>query len=264
MNTYLDGKKLIGDDLDFNAIEKWYTEEKEYAEMYKHEGIETKYPYHELNIQNGYNYLPNVIFNKLLSIGGGYCDELIPIVDRLRDITVLEQSEILTKREVGNIPIKHETPNSSGKMVFEDNSFDIVTCFGVLHHIPNVSFVLSEIFRVLKPNGYLLLREPVVSMGDWQKERAGLTKNERGIPKSIFDKMILDLDFKIVKSSWCFTKPFDIFWGKYIGEYAYNSKKYVQIDRFLGNLLKFNYRYHATSKLEKIRPSCVFYVLQKK
>ncbi len=39
---------------------------------------------------------------------------------------------------------------------FADNSFDIVYSHGVLHHIPEVKKAEREIFRVLKPDGYLI------------------------------------------------------------------------------------------------------------
>jgi ubiquinone/menaquinone biosynthesis C-methylase UbiE len=44
---------------------------------------------------------------------------------------------------------------------YNDNSFDLITCLMVLHHIPkeNLFNILHEINRVLKPNGVLILRE---------------------------------------------------------------------------------------------------------
>jgi len=41
----------------------------------------------------------------------------------------------------------------------DNNSIDVVSCLQVLHHVYNVVDVLKEIKRVLKPNGYLFLRE---------------------------------------------------------------------------------------------------------
>lgn len=41
-------------------------------------------------------------------------------------------------------------------MPFEENEFDIVLSFGVLHHISNWQNVLREISRVLKPEGYFI------------------------------------------------------------------------------------------------------------
>ena len=40
---------------------------------------------------------------------------------------------------------------------FEDNSFDIVLSSGVIHHTSNPELALSELTRVLKPGGYLIL-----------------------------------------------------------------------------------------------------------
>ncbi len=41
-------------------------------------------------------------------------------------------------------------------LLFEDNTFDCVYSFGVLHHIPDVEKALAEIKRVLKPGGLVM------------------------------------------------------------------------------------------------------------
>lgn len=40
---------------------------------------------------------------------------------------------------------------------FQDNTFDCVCSMGVLHHVPNTSKALDEIYRVLKPGGRLIV-----------------------------------------------------------------------------------------------------------
>ena len=49
-----------------------------------------------------------------------------------------------------------------GKILpYSDNSFDLITCLMMLHHInqENLCILLSEINRVMKPNGIVILRE---------------------------------------------------------------------------------------------------------
>lgn len=46
-----------------------------------------------------------------------------------------------------------------GRLPFDDNSFDVITVLMVLHHIEYVDERLKEIFRILKPNGKLIIRE---------------------------------------------------------------------------------------------------------
>ncbi len=42
---------------------------------------------------------------------------------------------------------------------FKDNMFDLITCFQSLHHLDDIEKMLTEIVRVLKPNGYIFIRE---------------------------------------------------------------------------------------------------------
>lgn len=43
------------------------------------------------------------------------------------------------------------------KIPFPDNTFDAVYSFGVMHHIPEIDAVLSEVRRVLKPGGKVMI-----------------------------------------------------------------------------------------------------------
>lgn len=57
---------------------------------------------------------------------------------------------------------------------YSDNSFDLITCMMVLHHIPkeNLAKLCHEINRVMKPNGVLILREHDVE----EKKKEGKTE----------------------------------------------------------------------------------------
>lgn len=54
-----------------------------------------------------------------------------------------------------------------------DNTFDAVFVFGVLHHIPEWKKALSEISRVLKTDGVLLVDEPRARF-NWEDFESGI------------------------------------------------------------------------------------------
>lgn len=75
----------------------------------------------------------------------------------------------LNKWQIHGIDIKpHEEYKNitftqyDGKILpYSDNSFDLITCLMVLHHIPrdNLDKLMQEINRVMKPNGVVIIRE---------------------------------------------------------------------------------------------------------
>ena len=54
---------------------------------------------------------------------------------------------------------------------FDDQYFDCVVCFEVLEHVFNLDELLSEIYRVLKPNGMFLISIPFV----WESTKSHMT-----------------------------------------------------------------------------------------
>ncbi len=130
-------------------------------------------------------------FNEALGIGSAYGNEFMPIAQNIKQVTILDPSDAFSDvKEIYETPCKYIKPNPNGNMPFETNQFDLVTSMGVMHHIPNVSHVMSECYRCLNKGGIMLLREPIASMGDWRKLRTGLTKRERGIPLQILNEII--------------------------------------------------------------------------
>jgi ubiquinone/menaquinone biosynthesis C-methylase UbiE len=55
------------------------------------------------------------------------------------------------------LPANNVMQSDATALQFEDNTFDCVYSFGVLHHVPAVEKALSEIKRVLKPGGRLMV-----------------------------------------------------------------------------------------------------------
>ncbi|MDP2362954.1 MAG: methyltransferase domain-containing protein [Ignavibacteria bacterium] len=51
--------------------------------------------------------------------------------------------------------------NDITNLEFKDNYFDAIICYHVLEHVENDRKALSEMLRVLKPNGWAILQSPI-------------------------------------------------------------------------------------------------------
>ncbi|TAH25262.1 MAG: class I SAM-dependent methyltransferase [Cytophagales bacterium] len=266
MKEYFEGVKLYGNDFSLDEIKNWYEEETEgYADLGSKDKKSYSYGYHMVNDIHGFNKLKNQSFENVLGFGSAWGYEFEPIIDKIKRITIIEPSDNLVNNKIGNLSPYYVKPVINGILTFDDNTFDLITCFGTLHHIPNVSVVLSELIRVLKPNGYLLLREPIISMGDWRKPRMGLTRNERGIPVSFFENEFAKYSLGVVSKGYCFTMTslLQRNIGFLFNKPIYSYKTYVLLDKYISRLLKHNVKYHATKKINRISPQSIFYVLKK-
>ena len=47
----------------------------------------------------------------------------------------------------------------ASQMKFEDHSFDVVLCADMIHHLTQPELVLSEMYRVCKPDGLILISD---------------------------------------------------------------------------------------------------------
>ena len=261
IQEYFSGQKLYGDDFNLEQIQQWFEDEAEaYANLPKKDRSEYVYRHHANNNRHAFRFLKGT-YDNVLSFGGAYGEELLPIVSRIKSISIVEPSEELRSADLAGIPIHYEKPSIEG-MSFDENTFDLITCFGVLHHVPNVSDSIRDFYRVAKQGGTVLLREPIVSMGDWRKPRVRLTKRERGIPLNIFREIIRECGFSIERETLCGFPPVRKL-GYITGKSAYNSQVLVRLDAALANIFRWNYSYHKESTLGKFRPTIVYYVLKK-
>ena len=265
----LRGEILYGDDFSAFEISKWFEDERDgYFNLYYSDNNSSgtqgsTYEYAELAEQHCFKWLPNREFESALGIGSAHGAELKPILTRSKSVTVLEPSDGFASTSIDGKPITYVKPNPSGLMPFASESFDIAVCFSVLHHIPNVSTVIREMFRVLKPGGYALLREPTHSMGDWRQPRRGLTKNERGIPIQIFRDITSRSGFQIVNETPCMFSLMSRLSSLIGGRSVWTSQTIVKIDRILCALPIWPRNYGAARTWHKIRPTSVSFVLKK-
>jgi SAM-dependent methyltransferase len=258
MNTdvYFSGKQLIGNDFSPQQVEEWFRDEKEASLELR--GSNYKYAYHALNWLHAWRRVPKGIFERALAYGGGTGAELLPIASSLGAVTILESSTKFTPQ----IPAGYAESREDGTIPFPADTFDLVTCLNVLHHIPRVSFVIQEISRVTKPGGYLILNEPTTSMGDWREKRPGLTPRERGIPIELLRMFLIKGGFEVLNEDRCMFAPLvkasTLFWRN-----AYNSRAFTVIDWLFSNLPVWTNRYYSEKFVHKVRPVSVFFILRK-
>ena len=82
----------------------------------------------------------------------------------------------------------------------EDTTYDAVFIFGVLHHIPQWRKALSEVGRVLKPGGVLLVDEPKYGF-TWEELESGM----RSVGFDILD--VSSFFFKYFHTYLCQRQP---------------------------------------------------------
>lgn len=265
----LRGEILYGDDFSAEEIAHWFEDERE---GYFNLNYETNkqprvgspvYAYGQLAEQHCFKWLPRRQFDRALGIGSAHGAELKPVLERSQSVTVLEPSDGFASETIDGKAVTYVKPQASGIMPLGSATFDIVVCFSVLHHIPNVSTVVQEMFRVLKPGGYALLREPTHSMGDWRRPRRGLTKRERGIPLAIFRHVVAEAGFDIQKETRCMFSLMSRLSSLMGGRSVWTSNAIVKIDRALCALPIWPRQYGAERIWHKIRPTAVSFVLKK-
>lgn len=264
----LAGQTLCGDDFSPSEIDMWFADEKEgYYDLYyrdaKAERITfDQYEYAGLAERHGFDWLPRCDYDHVLGIGSATGFELSPVLERSARVTVLEPSDGFAATELLGKPVSYVKPLASGLMPFDDASFDLIVCFSVLHHIPNVSTVIREMHRVLRPGGMVLLREPTHSMGDWRQPRRGLTKHERGIPLPIFRCIVQGGGFHVVKETRCMFSLTSRL-QRVMRRRIWTVGWVVTFDAWLCGLPVWRDRYHADSISGKLRPTAVAFVLAK-
>jgi len=265
---FLTGNNLVGDSFDFKQIEQWYKEEEEaYATLSLNDD---EYLYRNIN---NYYGLEKLISTKkdinILCFGAAYGGEITAIEDILKKHSIQNYSIIMIDSSTEMLKVFSEKNKHihtlkaqiNGEIKLEENSIDLITCFGVLHHIPNVSFILQEFHRILKPNAIAFIREPISSMGDWRTKRYGCTINERGIPVNYFHKICRNTHLSIQNEQYAFFPPLIIL-GKKL-RLTMASVTLIKLDRIFSFLFTWNVKYYRKYFLDKFAPSSCYWTLKK-
>ncbi|HKE94616.1 MAG TPA: class I SAM-dependent methyltransferase [Povalibacter sp.] len=264
MNPYFRGERLWGDDFSASQISDWYDDEEEaYANLYPHEPMEQTVGFDQLNWFHGFRHLQGRTFDATLALGSGFGTELLPIAGQLRDVTIVDASSQYSNGKLSQLTtVRYVKANPSGAIDLPTHSVDLVTAMSVLHHIPNVSYVLGELYRCLKPGGMALIREPICSMGDWRQPRNGLTLRERGLPRRWLEDRFRALGFHIRHAQPC-VFPLVANLARFDDFRVWNNRLAVVCDALICRSLQWNDAYHRTTVMQKLAPHSCFWVLGK-
>lgn len=111
----------------------------------------------------------------------------------------IDISSKLLKEAKKNLPKGNFIKSPMSLLKFSEDSFDLVSFFGSLHHDENPKRSLNLATKFLKKGGYLLLREPRVEAF---AKGFGASPNESGLNSRELKKWLNDLNFSII--NWYF------------------------------------------------------------
>ncbi len=108
--------------------------------------------------------LQSVSGGRVLDVGTQHGDFIGTLMKSMKDykefvgIDILEKNLEKARANYVDDPTTFELMNAE-ELSFDDESFDTVCISFSIHHLENVKAVLGEMFRVLKPGGYLIVQE---------------------------------------------------------------------------------------------------------
>lgn len=139
---------------------------------------------------------PDLGLEDILEVGGGQSG-LTALLYPRSQITNLDFNPDYAQAPCNQQERVHFVPGDATALPFESQSFDAITMFDVLEHIPEHAKAASEALRVLRPDGFLLISTPnqnwrfpyygfmqsicpseVEIMAEWGHVRRGYTLDE--------------------------------------------------------------------------------------
>jgi ubiquinone/menaquinone biosynthesis C-methylase UbiE len=77
---------------------------------------------------------------------------------KMTGVDIAEKSVELTKKRLALTGLSANIQWANAEQLpFENNTFDLVTSYGVLHHTPDTAKAIQEVLRVLKPGGKAIM-----------------------------------------------------------------------------------------------------------
>jgi SAM-dependent methyltransferase len=257
------GLRLYGEGLDDAALAAWFADEEEgYASIAGDEGEDSGAS--QSNSVHAFRYLGPRQFARCLALGAASGREYAGLEGRIGSFVAIEPGRRFWRPTIAGAPTEYRAPTSRGTIDLPDGSCDLAGSFGVLHHIPNVSEVLRELARVLAPGGMLMIREPIISLGDFRRPRPGLTRNERGIPPLLMDRMLAEAGF-VVKARRFLDFPGSDTFAQRLGvARPWDRAWFVRLDHAVSRLMAWNARYWRPRLIDKLAPRVACWVAERR
>ena len=152
-----------------DVIGKYYQSEDYYSHQENNKGfIPRLYEFvKSFNIKHKANLaISGVPQGSLLDIGCGVGDFLVHIKQQGWEVQGIEPSADAKQIAQSRLVFLPKDPSEYAQ--FEDASFDVITLWHVLEHIDDLHFQTSEICRLLKPGGRLIIALPNFQSFDCQ------------------------------------------------------------------------------------------------
>lgn len=105
-------------------------------------------------------FLKDQHYKKAVDIGGGYGRLCILLQQYAKEVTLAEPSQQqlnIAKDFLKDYPEIKQIKMQADDLKFKDGSIDLITMVRVMHHLPDPSAEFSELSRVLKEDGILIL-----------------------------------------------------------------------------------------------------------
>lgn len=142
------------------------------------------------------------------------------LIARAKQVTALDYNATsidALKRRLGHLSKLSLHVGSADNLPFEDEQFDLVNHCEVLEHIHDDRKVLSEIFRVLRKGGRLVISVPVppAPINDTEHVREGYTLEQ-------ISQLLHEAGFEIIRHKYCMfnlskqTIKLQEWWGLYM------------------------------------------------
>lgn len=264
------GLRLAGDDYTGEKLRVWFDQEREAFFQDNAGNCDTDRWYAHLRYINerlGFSRLPSRAQPySLLVVGPGSGIEMESLASRNPHLHLgfLEASENF-KEQLRNKYRNCQIVDArvSGEIGLASNTQDAVCAFCVLHHIPNVSYVVAEVSRVLKNGGLFLAREPCSSMGDWRFPRCA-TPNERGVSRNLLVSMARSAGLELVTRPVPVAfVPLNSIFRRMRLRRLIGGAFFYWLDRAVSCLVSVNDHYWRDTILKRMGPSSYFYVFRK-